>query len=121
MKSVTVTRKGPVCRAEARARYPRRRSMSSKPERHRHSLQDLARLARQSSAPSAQDEKEDSGIIDLRVELVFASSGLVDAIHVTGGAAGTPAEKCIETALRKAKVAPFAKTRYATSVTVRAR
>ena len=51
--------------------------------------------------------------------VVFGSSGAVSSVTVSGHAAGTPAEACIKTAFGKAKVSPFAETRYAANVTVR--
>jgi hypothetical protein len=51
--------------------------------------------------------------------LVFGSDGEVDSVRVTGGAAGTPAAACVESALRKARVQPFAAPSFSLGVTVR--
>lgn len=54
-----------------------------------------------------------------RASVVFKSDGSVQAVSVTGFAAGKPAEACIKTALGKAKVSPFAESTYSFPVTVR--
>lgn len=54
-----------------------------------------------------------------RANVVFKSDGSVQAVTVSGFAAGKPAEACIKTALGKAKVSPFAEASYSFPVTVR--
>lgn len=54
-----------------------------------------------------------------RASVVFKSDGSVQAVSVTGFAAGKPAEACIKAALGKAKVSPFAEATYSFPVTVR--
>lgn len=51
--------------------------------------------------------------------IVFQSSGAVQSVSVSGGAAGKPQEACIRQALGRAKVAPFAQPSFAFSVTIR--
>lgn len=51
--------------------------------------------------------------------LVFGSSGEVTSVSVTGPAAGTPAAGCIQSALKKARVQPFAAPSFSLGVTVR--
>lgn len=51
--------------------------------------------------------------------IVFGSSGEVSQVSVGGEAAGTPAAGCIESALKKARVQPFAAPTFSLSVTVR--
>jgi hypothetical protein len=51
--------------------------------------------------------------------LVFGSSGEVSQVSVSGEAAGTPAAGCIESALKKARVQPFAAPTFSLAVTVR--
>lgn len=51
--------------------------------------------------------------------VVFGSSGEVQSVTVSGGAAGKPAESCIKAALSKAKVPAFADPTYSFPVTVR--
>jgi hypothetical protein len=51
--------------------------------------------------------------------LVFGSDGEVDSVRITGGAAGTPAAACVESALKKARVQPFAAPSFSLGVTVR--
>jgi len=51
--------------------------------------------------------------------LVFGSSGEVASVSVGGPAAGTPAAGCIESALKKARVQPFAAPTFSLAVTVR--
>ena len=51
--------------------------------------------------------------------LVFGSSGEVTSVSVGGPAAGTPASGCIESALKKARVQPFAAPTFSLAVTVR--
>lgn len=54
-----------------------------------------------------------------RASVVFASSGTVQSVNVSGHAAGKPAEACIKGALLKAKVQPFAEPTYTANITVR--
>jgi hypothetical protein len=51
--------------------------------------------------------------------IVFGSSGEVSQVSVGGDAAGTAAGGCIESALRKARVQPFAAPTFSLAVTVR--
>lgn len=51
--------------------------------------------------------------------IVFGSSGEVSGVSVGGEAAGTPAAGCIESALKKARVQPFAAPTFSLAVTVR--
>jgi hypothetical protein len=51
--------------------------------------------------------------------IVFGSSGEVSQVSVGGEAAGTPAGGCIESALKKARVQPFAAPTFSLAVTVR--
>jgi hypothetical protein len=52
-------------------------------------------------------------------QLVFGSDGQVASVTVGGPAAGTPAGACIESALKKARVQPFAASSFSLGVTVR--
>ncbi|HEX6275753.1 MAG TPA: hypothetical protein VFZ53_22080 [Polyangiaceae bacterium] len=52
-------------------------------------------------------------------QLVFGSDGQVSSVTVAGAAAGTPAAACIESALKKARVQPFAASSFSLAVTVR--
>jgi hypothetical protein len=52
-------------------------------------------------------------------QLVFGSDGQVQSVSVGGPAAGTPAAGCIEAALKKARVQPFAASSFSLGVTVR--
>jgi Meckel syndrome type 1 protein len=54
-----------------------------------------------------------------RATITFTSSGTVQSVNVSGGAAGKPAEGCIKAALGKAKVAPFAEATYTAPITIR--
>lgn len=54
-----------------------------------------------------------------KANVVFASSGAVQSVSVSGGAAGKPAEACVKAALGKAKVPAFADATYSFPVTVR--
>lgn len=54
-----------------------------------------------------------------RAAITFTSTGTVQSVSVSGGAAGKPAEGCIKGALGKAKVAPFAEPTYTANITVR--
>jgi len=51
--------------------------------------------------------------------VTFASDGSVQAVKVTGAAAGKPAEACIQAALMKARVQPFSRPTFSVSATVR--
>jgi hypothetical protein len=52
-------------------------------------------------------------------QIVFGSDGQVSTVSVSGPAAGTPASACIESALKKARVQPFAASSFSLGVTVR--
>jgi hypothetical protein len=52
-------------------------------------------------------------------QVVFGSDGTVRAITVSGPSAGTPAASCIEAALKRARVAPFASPTFSLMVWVR--
>jgi hypothetical protein len=52
-------------------------------------------------------------------QIVFSSDGQVQSVAVSGPAAGTPAASCIEAALKKARVQPFAASSFSLGVTVR--
>ncbi len=54
-----------------------------------------------------------------RATIVFTSEGAVQAVRVTGHAAGKPTEACIKTALSKARLTPFAEPTYSAPVTIR--
>ena len=54
-----------------------------------------------------------------RASVTFTSTGSVQSVNVTGGAAGKPAEGCIKAALGKAKLTPFAEPTYTANITVR--
>jgi hypothetical protein len=54
-----------------------------------------------------------------RAQVVFGSDGTVQSVAVSGPAAGTAAGACIETALKKARMQPFAVPTFSTSVTIR--
>lgn len=54
-----------------------------------------------------------------RAQIVFGSDGSVQSVSVSGPAAGTPAGACIESALKKARMQPFAIPTFSTSVTIR--
>ncbi|HEX5100987.1 MAG TPA: hypothetical protein VFV94_15865 [Polyangiaceae bacterium] len=51
--------------------------------------------------------------------LVFGSSGEVTRVSVSGPAEGTPAAACIQSALKKARVQPFAASNFSLGVTIR--
>jgi hypothetical protein len=51
--------------------------------------------------------------------VVFASDGSVQAVQVSGPAAGTPAGSCIESAFKKARVQPFAAPTFSFGTKVR--
>ncbi|HWP05832.1 MAG TPA: hypothetical protein VNN72_08830 [Polyangiaceae bacterium] len=51
--------------------------------------------------------------------LVFGSSGEVTSVSVSGPAEGTPAAACIQSALKKARVQPFAASNFSLGVTIR--
>ena len=52
-------------------------------------------------------------------QLIFSSDGQVQSVAVSGPAAGTPAAGCIEGALKKARVQPFAASSFSLGVTIR--
>jgi hypothetical protein len=51
--------------------------------------------------------------------IVFSSDGTVQNVSVSGPAAGTPAAACIENALKKARVQPFASPTFSMSAPIR--
>lgn len=51
--------------------------------------------------------------------LVFGSTGEVTSVGVSGPAEGTPAASCIQSALKKARVQPFAASSFSLGVTIR--
>jgi hypothetical protein len=53
-----------------------------------------------------------------RATIVFASSGTVKSVNVTGPAAGTPAAECIKTAMSKTVVGPFKHETFSVSTTI---
>jgi hypothetical protein len=53
-----------------------------------------------------------------RATVVFASTGKVQSVTVSGPAAGTPAEACIKTALSKTVVGPFKEATSSITVTI---
>jgi hypothetical protein len=53
-----------------------------------------------------------------RASIVFASTGKVQSVSVTGPAAGTAAEGCIRNALSKANVGPFRRPSFSLSTTI---
>jgi hypothetical protein len=53
------------------------------------------------------------------VTVVFSSNGSVKSVIVNGAVQGTPAGKCIQSALGNAKVAPFAQPAFSVGVSVR--
>jgi hypothetical protein len=52
-------------------------------------------------------------------QVVFSSDGTVQSVAVNGPAAGTAAAACIQGALRKARLQPFAVPTFSTGVTIR--
>jgi hypothetical protein len=54
-----------------------------------------------------------------RADVVFASSGEVASMTVSGYAVGKPAEACVRAALRKARVPAFAQASFLVPVTIR--
>lgn len=54
-----------------------------------------------------------------RAVVVFGSNGQVQSVSVSGPAAGTPSEQCIVSALRGARVAPFGRSTFAASASIR--
>jgi hypothetical protein len=54
-----------------------------------------------------------------RATMQFASDGRVSAVTVSGPAAGTAAEGCIQTALRGARVQPFARAVFQVNLSIR--
>jgi hypothetical protein len=53
-----------------------------------------------------------------RATIVFASTGSVQSVSVSGPAAGTPAEACIKTAMSKTVVGPFKHPTFSVSTTI---
>ncbi|HMI85778.1 MAG TPA: hypothetical protein VK550_16895 [Polyangiaceae bacterium] len=53
-----------------------------------------------------------------RATIVFASSGSVQSVSVSGPAAGTPAEACIKTAMSKTTVGAFKHPTFSVSTTI---
>jgi hypothetical protein len=53
-----------------------------------------------------------------RATVVFASTGNVQNVSVSGPAAGTKAEGCIRSALSKASVGPFRRASFVISTTI---
>ncbi len=53
-----------------------------------------------------------------RATIVFASTGNVQSVSVTGPAAGTPAEACIKTAMSKTTVGAFKHASFSVSTTI---
>lgn len=51
--------------------------------------------------------------------IVFSADGSVQSVTVLGPAAGTPAAGCIEAAVRRARVAPFAQPSFSLSISIR--
>lgn len=51
--------------------------------------------------------------------VIFGSNGSVKSVVVSGAVEGTPAGKCISSALSRAKVAPFAQSSFSVGVSVR--
>jgi hypothetical protein len=54
-----------------------------------------------------------------QVTVVFSANGSVKSVVVGGAVHGTPAGKCIQSALGNAKVAPFAQPAFSVNVSVR--
>jgi hypothetical protein len=61
--------------------------------------------------------EEDAGISHATVR--FNSTGAVEAVTVSGWAAGRPAEACVRAALLKPHVEPFLQPSYVVTVTIR--
>jgi hypothetical protein len=53
-----------------------------------------------------------------RATIVFASTGKVQSVSISGPAAGNSAEACIRTALSKANVGPFRRSTFSVSSTI---
>jgi hypothetical protein len=53
-----------------------------------------------------------------RATIVFASTGNVQSVTVSGPAAGTPAEACIKTAMSKTVVGAFKHPTFSVSTTI---
>jgi hypothetical protein len=53
-----------------------------------------------------------------RATIVFASTGKVQSVSVSGPAAGTAAEGCIKSVLSKANVGPFQRSSFSVSTTI---
>ena len=68
--------------------------------------------------PAARDCLGPDDVIS-RASVVFNSDGSVNAVSVSGGAAGKPAATCIEKELKKARLQPFAEPTYTANVTIR--
>jgi len=51
--------------------------------------------------------------------IVFGASGNVSQVEISGATAGTPAAACLENALRRARVAPFAAATFSVSISIR--
>jgi hypothetical protein len=54
-----------------------------------------------------------------RASVTFGSDGAVKEVEVSGAAAGTPAERCVRTALSRARVQPFSAPSFTVGATVR--
>jgi hypothetical protein len=54
-----------------------------------------------------------------RAAVTFGSDGTVSSVVVEGPAKGTPADACIQRALGRARLAPFAKPSFSATTTVR--
>jgi hypothetical protein len=59
---------------------------------------------------------QDSGS---KATVIFGSSGRVTSVHISGPAAGTPAESCVRSALMGARVPPFSDPTFSASLTIR--
>jgi len=53
-----------------------------------------------------------------RATIVFASTGKVQSVSVSGPAAGTPAEGCIKSAFSKANVGAFQRSSFSVPTTI---
>jgi hypothetical protein len=54
-----------------------------------------------------------------QVAVTFGPDGRVQQVAVMGAAAGTPAEACLSTAFKRARVAPFSDPNFSAKITVR--
>ena len=61
----------------------------------------------------------DGDVAISHARVTFTSTGTVQAVTVTGWAAGKPAEDCVRVALTKPRVAPFLQATYVVPVTIR--